>query len=116
MNRLSEAEFLATMAELMKRMPSTAQPPLVFWDYFDAIPTEDFEGHDCSEGSLDNVWQDPSESFQHVLVNSKDKNVFMVIVLDVANSRVLGHRLLNLNREYGLPGYNSLRLSNKLQS
>ena len=48
MNKLSEAEFLATMAEPM------------------------------------------------------DKNAFMVIVLDVANSRVLGHRLLNLNREYGI--------------
>lgn len=100
MNKLSKAEYLATMAEPMKHLPATAQPLFAFWDYFDAIPTEDFEGHDCSEGSVTYVWQDPSESFQHVLVDSEDKNVFMVIVLDVANSRVLGHRLLNFNREY----------------
>ena len=73
-----------------------------FWDYVDAIPPEDFEGYDCSEGSVTHVWQDASESFQHVLVDSQDKNVFMVVVLDVVNGRVFGHRLLELNREYGI--------------
>jgi hypothetical protein len=40
--------------------------------------------------------------FQHVLVNSEDKNLFMILVLDIANRKVLGHRLLELNLEYGL--------------
>lgn len=102
MNKLSEAEYLATMAEPMTRLPSTARAPFLFWDYFDAIPSEDFEGHDCSEGRVNYVWQDPSKSFLHVLVDSDDKNVFMVLVLDIPNGRVLGHRLLDLNREYGL--------------
>lgn len=44
----------------------------------------------------------PNGNCQHVLVNSEDKNVFMVLVLDLASRSVLGHRLLNLNQEYGL--------------
>jgi hypothetical protein len=48
------------------------------------------------------VLQHPTGRFQHVLVDSEDKNVFMVLVLDIAGSSVLGHRLLDLNREYGL--------------
>jgi hypothetical protein len=40
--------------------------------------------------------------FEHVLINSEDRNVFMVIVLELEASRVLGHHLLDLNRLYGL--------------
>jgi hypothetical protein len=102
MKQLSEAEYLATLAEPMKRLDSDAQAPFEFWDYFDAIPQSDFRGHDCSAGSVTYVWGHPSGRFQHVLVNSEDKNVFTVLVLDVGNCCVLGHRLLDLNREYGL--------------
>jgi len=86
----------------MKRLTSDGSPPLDFWDYFESIPQSDFEGHDCSAGAVDYVWEDPTGRFQHVLVNSTDKNIFMVVVLDVPKRVVLGHRLLDLNREYGL--------------
>src|SRR5688572_24890648 len=102
MKQLSEAEYLATMAEPMKRLGSDAGAPFEFWDYFDAIPQSDFEGHDCSAGSVTYVWEHPTGGFQHVLVDSEDKNVFMVLVLDIPSGRVLGHRLLDLNSEYGL--------------
>jgi hypothetical protein len=102
MKQLSETEYLATMAEPMKRLASEDEAPFLFWDYFDAIPSADFEGHDCSAGTVTYVWQHPLGLFQHVLVDSEDKNVFMVLVLDLASRRVLGHRLLDLNQEYGL--------------
>jgi len=44
----------------------------------------------------------PNHRFDHVLVNSEDRNVFMVVVLDREAGKVHGHRLLDLNREYGL--------------
>jgi hypothetical protein len=90
------------MAEPMKQLSSDANAPFSFWDYFDAIPQSDFDGHDCSEGRVTYVWEHPNGNFQHVLVDSEDKNVFMVLVLDLATQAVLGHRLLDLNREYGL--------------
>lgn len=88
------------MAVPMKRLPPDAGAPFPFWHYFDAIPSADFEGHDCSAGTVTYVWQHPLGLFQHVLVDSEDENVFMVLVLDLTNSKVLGHRLLDLNREY----------------
>ena len=102
MKRLSEAEYLATMAEPMKRLSADGGAPVDFWLYFDSIPEADFEQHDCTAGSVTHVWEHPTGRYQHVLVGSKDKNVFMVIVLDLQSSEVLGHRLLNLNKEYGL--------------
>jgi hypothetical protein len=86
----------------MKRLASDAAPSFEFWDYFESIPELDFEGHDCSAGLVTYVWEHPSGRFQHVLVNSEDKNVFMVLILDIPGRKVSGHRLLDLNREYGL--------------
>jgi hypothetical protein len=77
MKLLSRTEYLATMAEPMKRLPSNATPPVSFWDYFEATPSVDFEGHDCSEGVVTYIWEHPSGKYQHVLVDSEDKNVFM---------------------------------------
>jgi hypothetical protein len=37
-----------------------------------------------------------------VLINTEDRNIFMVLVLDQEAGAVHGHRLLDLNREYGL--------------
>jgi hypothetical protein len=37
-----------------------------------------------------------------VLVNSEDKNIFVALVLSVKDQLVLGHHLLDLNREYGV--------------
>ena len=104
MKHLSKEEYLATMAVPMKQLPPDAEAPFPFWDYSDAIPAVDFEGHDCSEGAVTYVWEDPNRKYQHVLINSEDNNVFMVLVLDLPSRSVLGHRLLDLNQEYGLEG------------
>lgn len=84
MKLLSEADYLATMAEPMKRLASDAGAPFEFWDYFEHIPQTDFCGHDCSAGSVTYVWEHPTGRFQHVLVDSTEKNIFMVLVLDLA--------------------------------
>ncbi|HXQ35726.1 MAG TPA: hypothetical protein VN843_17050, partial [Anaerolineales bacterium] len=101
MKQLSESEYLATMGEPMMCLPPTAAPGY-FWDYFDSIPPADFAGHDCSAETVTYVWQHPSGEFLHVLIDSEDRNVFMVLVLDLTKQRVLGHRLLDLNQAYGL--------------
>jgi hypothetical protein len=83
-------------------MPAEEGPPFDFWPYFDLIPEADFEGHDCSAGKVRWVYQDPTARYEHVLVSSENKDIFMVLVLDRKNGVVLGHRLLNLLKEYGL--------------
>ena len=86
----------------MHRVPLGAEPPFDFWEYFDAIPTAEFQGHDCSEGIVYCVYDLSCGRYSHVLVNSKAKDVFMVLVLDLKNGVVFGHRVLNLNDKYGI--------------
>jgi hypothetical protein len=100
--RLSEAEFSATFKPPMQRLPPEQVPPFDFWDYFDRIPEADFAGFDCSQGSVTYVYGDADGRFEHVLVNSDEPEVFMVLVLDPARNTVLGHHLLDLPTQYGL--------------
>ena len=102
MRLLSHSEYLQTFGEARSRVPVDAEPPFDFWLYFDAIPDEDFEGHDFTPGEVDYAWRIEPRQFEHVLVRSKDQNVFMVLVLDLFAGTVYGHKLLDLNREYGL--------------
>lgn len=76
--------------------------PVPFWSYYDTIPSEDFQDHTRDSETVSGVWNNASGTFQHILVTTDDKNVFMVIVLDLSQTVVYGHHLLDLNREYGL--------------
>jgi len=102
MGRLSENDFQATFASPMQRVASEEGPPFDFWPYFESIPEADFEGHDCSAGTVSYAYRDATGRFEHVLVNSEDRNVFMVLVLNRHVNEVVGHRLLDLPRLYGI--------------
>jgi hypothetical protein len=103
MNRLDETAFKATFREPMQRVGDDEEPPFDFWTYFEQIPEADFEGFDCSEGQVDIAWRTGDGRFEHILVNTReDLDAFMVIVLDRDTNSVLGHRFLNLKKEYGI--------------
>ena len=90
---LTREGFLGTFGETRKRAGNEDEPPFNYWPYFDAIPAEDFDGHDCSAGIVRYAWRMSPGPYEHVLVCSEDPNVFMVLVLDVENRTVYGHRL-----------------------
>ena len=99
---LSREQFIATIGDSRSRATEEDEPPFDFWPYFKRIPLADFEGHDCSARVVERAWRMSPQPYEHVLVNSEDQNVFMVIVLDCQAGVVYGHRLLDLNHEYGL--------------
>lgn len=99
--KLSRAEYLALRNGPTKPVGSEAEPVVDFWSYYAAIPDQNFEGFDRDRGTVSHAYRDFTERFEH-LVNTNDRNVFMVLVLAIAEEKVIGHYLLNLNREYGL--------------
>jgi hypothetical protein len=77
-------------------------PPFDFWPYFESIPVEDMGGHDFTGGVVDQVFRMPSGAHEHVLIACERRNVYLVLVLNLSDARVLGHHLLDLNRLYRL--------------
>jgi hypothetical protein len=86
----------------MTRADGDEAPLFDFWPYFDAIPVDHFQAHDCSSGRVEYVYQHSSGVFEHVLVDSEDKNIFMVVVIHRSLRQVHGHYLLDINEEYGV--------------
>jgi hypothetical protein len=43
-----------------------------------------------------------ANTYDHVLVVTKSKNVYLAVIVDLKRNDILGHRLLDLNQEYGL--------------
>lgn len=103
MPRLSKEEYLSLFGKPMTPAEPGEEPPFDFWTYFDEIPEADFEGHNFSEGEVENVYREPTGRFEHVIVKSETHNVLMVLILDRQKLEVVGHRLLDLNEEYGIP-------------
>ena len=99
--KLSESQFHETFVSPMCRVYQDACPPFDFWSCAEEISPDDFEGHQMRE-TVSWVWEDARRRYQHVLLNTEDKNVFMVIVLDLWKREIFGHRLIDLSREYGL--------------
>jgi hypothetical protein len=99
---ISEDQWDSLFEEPIRQLGAEDEPPFDFWPYVEAIPPEDFQGYDCSEGRVDYAYRHPAGRLEHVLINSDNKDVFMVIVLDPANKTVIGHRLLDLPDLYGL--------------
>jgi len=99
MKNLSNTEFNETQGNPKKY---DGDPEFDFWPYVDLIPTQDFEGHDCSAGEVHEVYRMTSNMYEHVLIASAKKNVFMVVVNNLELNNVYGHFLLDLNKAYGI--------------
>ena len=64
-------------------------------------PRTEWEGHDFSAGGVSDAYLVPDERWEHVFVSCEDKNVKLVLVLDLEHLEVGGHYLLDLNKMYG---------------
>ena len=101
MRHLTEGEFQATFTNRMDRIPGSAPPLFDYWKYFDDIPPVDFRGFKCTGGQVDAVWQTSGGRYQHVLIRTEKRNVYMALLLIVPDKTVYGHRILDLNQGYG---------------
>lgn len=67
-----------------------------------AISRNELFGNEIVDGCVEHVYRNGAETFDHVLVVTQTKNVFVAVVVDLARDTIFGHHLLDLNHEYGL--------------
>lgn len=97
---LTESEFRPTFSQPMRDVTETATDDVDIWPYVDAIPAEDLEGHSVLDVEL--VYRAGDGHFDHALIKTDARNVYLVLVVDLVKDSIHGHRLLDLNAEYGL--------------
>lgn len=99
---LSATEFLSTFSAPMRDVLVTATNVIDIWPYVGAVPAGDLAGHEIVDGSVAHVYRNADGTFDHVIVVTNVQNVFLVVIVDLTRDTILGHHLLDLNREYGL--------------
>ncbi len=100
---LTEKEFKATFTEKMTDVTLLAEPVVDIWPYVqESINTNFVDQYVFDKGLVEKVYRNHTSTFDQVLLPTSDKNIFMVLIVDLAIENIIGHYKLDLNEEYGL--------------
>ena len=99
---LSPAEFAACFDEPMVDVTDDedAGADIDIWPYVDALDPATYGVERFDD--VDRVYQDARGRYDQILIETDRPDIFLVVVVDVRTNAVHGHRLLDLNVEYGL--------------
>jgi len=99
---LTYDDFKATFGSPMRDVINEATDVIDIWPYVSAIPEAELDGHVIYDQFVEHVYRTPDDRYDHVMVMTRTKNVYLVVVVDLVRDAIYGHHLLDLNKEYGL--------------
>jgi hypothetical protein len=99
---LSDEEFDTTFSAPMKDITQTAEEIVEIWPYLDSVFRKEYSETETNSWEVEYVYINEPETHQHILVNTKMENIYLVVVVDIRSREIFGHHLLNLNEKYGL--------------
>jgi hypothetical protein len=99
--RLLDPEIVrSTFVHPMRELHQVPRDEIEVWPYVDLLGPDPYgtDGNDveCVYRSADGRWD-------HVLIPSNVPPTYLVIVVDVPRNVILGHHVLTLNDQYGVP-------------
>jgi hypothetical protein len=91
------------MTDKMVDVTRTAEPVVDIWQYVGQL-TKDKEvlEYVFNNQLVEMVYRNGAQTFDHVLLPTDNSDTFVVIVVDLGQKKIKGHRRLDLNEEYGL--------------
>src|SRR6266849_10066603 len=88
---LAESAFLGTFTAPMRDVTQEAANVIDIWPYVASVPVTDLQGHQIYDQFVEYVYRDATGRFDHVLVMTKTKNVYLTVVVDLAGNVIHGH-------------------------
>ena len=104
MQELTEIEFKKTFGNGMTDITETEiDEPIDIWNYVKKLTENQIVNRIVYEKELvEKVYRNELKTFDHILLPTAKQNVFLTIVVDLENKRIFGHKILDLNKEYGI--------------
>lgn len=101
--QLTEIEFKATFTDKMIDVTETAELVVDIWPYVEQLTADKVVNKYTFDNALiEKVYRNQTNTFDQVLLPTPDKNIFIIILIDLVNEKIKGHYRLDLNTEYGL--------------
>ena len=99
---LSEAEFEALFASPMQNVTEHAESLIDIWPYVAALDLDALGLPHIND--VHYVYRDALNRYDQILIGTGRYNALLVIVVDRSDTRIVGHRVLDLNVAYGVSG------------
>jgi hypothetical protein len=100
---LTEAEFMGTFSEPMKNVTGEESEPIVdIWPYAEEVLAQELPEISADDAEVSYVYLSGDGKYHHVGIEYGEPNVYLVVVVKLKEASIYGHRILNLNEEYGL--------------
>lgn len=101
--QLSEKQYLQTMSSGMKNITKVAESLVDIWNYAEYLLQNNLlSEYGFQMRLIEAVYVNSENTYQHIFLSTYQKNLYVVIVVDVINKTILGHYILDLNEKYGL--------------
>jgi hypothetical protein len=98
---LTEKEFKSTFTDKMIDVTETAEPVVDIWPYVQQLTLDNIVHKYTFDNTLvEKVYRNQTNTFDQVLLPTPNKNIFIIIIVDLLNKKIKGHYQLNLNAVY----------------
>lgn len=100
---LSKKEFEKTFSNEMIDVTKTAEPIVNIWEYAKVLSYQKLIPSIVYKKELvEFVYKNCGNTFEHVLLPTSEKNVFIIIVVNIIKKKIEGHYKLDIKKEYGM--------------
>jgi len=100
---LTEEEYRSTFGDKMIDVTQTAAQLVDIWPYVQRLVKAKIVHEKVfSRKLVEFVYRSVEKSFDHILLPTENRNVFVVVVVDLLHQNIKGHFRLDLDDEYGL--------------
>jgi hypothetical protein len=100
---LTKDQYAATFSPKMTDVTNTEFTSINIWPYVEELMNDKaVDELTFNEQLVEQVYRNEAATYDHVLLPTKNKNAFVIIIVDLVNNVVSGHYNLNLNEEYGI--------------
>jgi hypothetical protein len=104
-NELTKEEYMSTFEGKMLDVTKTAVPVANIWQYVEYLTKQDIVLEYVFKKQLvEYVYENTARTFHHILLATKNKNIFVAIIVDIEKKLIKGHYVLDLEEVYGLKG------------
>ena len=100
---LSRKEFEKTFSNKMIDVTKTAEPIVNIWEYAKVLSNQKLiPSIVYKKESVEFVYKNSKNTFEHILLPTSEKNVFIIIVVNIIEKKIEGHYKIDIEKEYGL--------------
>jgi hypothetical protein len=103
LQQLTEEQYKETLISQMINVTATARPAVDIWPYVERLVTEAVvQAYVVENNLVEVVYRDEANRYDHILLPTENKNMFICIIVDLQQKTITGHYRLDLEKEYGL--------------